>query len=237
MLPIKDLNRTLTTPHVNRLLLITNILIFAIYTLSSLGIVFGTGLAHFIDAHFVMVPAEILNGQKLYTLVTSMFMHASIYHLFGNMIYLYVFGDNIEDVFGHVGYLAFYLVSGLAAASAHVATMLYAPMISNILGVTIPSDLTIGVLGASGAISGVLGAYIVLFPKAYVLTLIVYAILPIPAFLFLGFWFVLQWLMGFFDVAGGVAYFAHIGGFIIGMMLALTIGLKRKKDLKAKMRV
>jgi hypothetical protein len=115
--------------------------------------------------------------------------------------------------------------------------MLYAPMISNILGVTIPSDLTIGVLGASGAISGVLGAYIVLFPKAYVLTLIVYAILPIPAFLFLGFWFVLQWLMGFFDVAGGVAYFAHIGGFIIGMMLALTIGLKRKKDLKAKMRV
>ncbi len=237
MLPIKDLNRTLTTPHVNRLLLITNILIFAIYTLSSLGIVFGTGLAHFIDAHFVMVPAEILNGQKLYTLVTSMFMHASIYHLFGNMIYLYVFGDNIEDVFGHVGYLAFYLVSGLAAASAHVAAMPYAPMISNLVGVTIPSDLTIGVLGASGAISGVLGAYIVLFPKAYVLTLIVYAILPIPAFLFLGFWFVLQWLMGFFDVAGGVAYFAHIGGFIVGMMLALTIGLKRKKDLKAKMRV
>ena len=237
MLPIKDLNRTLTTPHVNRLLLITNILIFAIYTLSSLGIVFGTGLAHFIDAHFVMVPAEILNGQKLYTLVTSMFMHASIYHLFGNMIYLYVFGDNIEDVFGHVGYLAFYLVSGLAAASAHVAAMLYAPMTSNLVGVTIPSDLTIGVLGASGAISGVLGAYIVLFPKAYVLTLIVYAILPIPAFLFLGFWFVLQWLMGFFDVAGGVAYFAHIGGFIVGMMLALTIGLKRKKDLKAKMRV
>jgi membrane associated rhomboid family serine protease len=237
LLPIKDLNRTLTTPHVNRLLLITNILIFAIYTLSSLGIVFGTSLAHFIDAHFVMVPAEILNGQKLYTLVTSMFMHASIYHLFGNMIYLYVFGDNIEDVFGHVGYLAFYLVSGLAAASAHVAAMLYAPMISNLVGVTIPSDLTIGVLGASGAISGVLGAYIVLFPKAYVLTLIVYAILPIPAFLFLGFWFVLQWLMGFFDVAGGVAYFAHIGGFIMGMMLALTIGLKRKKDLKAKMRV
>lgn len=103
------------------------------------------------------------------------------------MIDLYVFGDNIEDVFGHVGYLAFYLVSGLAAASAHIATMLYAPMVSNLVGVTIPSDLTIGVLGASGAISGVLGAYIGLFPKAYVLTLIVYAILPIPAILFLGF--------------------------------------------------
>ena len=180
------------------------------YMLSSLGIFFGSGLANFVNAHFVMVPQEILQGQRLYTLVTSMFMHASIYHLFGNMIYLYVFGDNIEDIFGHFGYLVFYLISGFAAAFAHIATTLYAPAISNILGITILSGLDIGVLGASGAISGILGAYIVLFPKAYVLTLIVYAILPIPPFLFLGFWFVLQWLMGFFDVAGGVAYFAHI---------------------------
>lgn len=235
MLPLKDLNRTQTTPHVNRLLLLSNILIFAVYMLSSLGIFFGSGLADFVEAHFVMVPQEILQAQKLYTLVTSMFMHASIYHLFGNMIYLYVFGDNIEDIFGHFGYLVFYLISGFAAAFAHIAAILYAPAISSILGITIPSGLGIGVLGASGAISGVLGAYIVLFPKAYVLTYIVYIILPIPAILFLGFWFIMQWLMGFFDVGGGVAYFAHIGGFIMGMLLALTIGLKRKKILKAKM--
>jgi len=204
--------------------------------LSSLGIFFGSGVADFVEAHFVMVPREILQGQRLYTLVTSMFMHASIYHLFGNMIYLYVFGDNIEDIFGHFGYLVFYLTSGFGAAFAHIATALYAPTISSILGITIPSGLDIGVLGASGAISGILGAYIVLFPKAYVLTLMVYIILPIPAILFLGFWFIMQWLMGFYDVAGGVAYFAHIGGFIIGMMLALTIGLRRKRSLKAKVR-
>ncbi len=234
MFPIKDLNRTLTTPHVNRLLLISNILIFSVYTLSSLGILIGNGPANFIDSHFVMVPAEILNGQRLYTLATSMFMHASWYHLFGNMIYLFVFGDNIEDVFGHIGYLAFYLISGVAASLAQIAATLYAPAIGSLLGIAVSSDLTIGVLGASGAISAVLGAYIVLFPKAYVLTFIIIVILPIPAVLFLGFWFVLQWLMGFFNVAGGVAIFAHIGGFILGMIIALTIGLNRKKKLKTK---
>jgi membrane associated rhomboid family serine protease len=150
------------------------------------------------------------------------------------MIYLFVFGDNIEDVFGHIGYLAFYLISGVAASLAQIAATLYAPALSSLLGLAAPSDLTIGVLGASGAISAVLGAYIVLFPKAYVLTFIIIVILPIPAILFLGFWFVLQWLMGFFNVAGGVAIFAHIGGFILGMILALTVGLNRKKKLKAK---
>ncbi len=183
-----------------------------------------------------MVPTEILNGQRLYTLATSMFMHASWYHLLGNMLYLFVFGDNVEDVFGHIGYLAFYLVSGVAASLAQIAATLYAPAISSLLGIAVSSDLTIGVLGASGAISAVLGAYIVLFPKAYVLTFIIIVILPIPAVLFLGLWFVLQWLMGFFNVAGGVAIFAHIGGFIIGMIIALTIGLNRKKRLKTKTR-
>ena len=181
-----------------------------------------------------MVPAEILNGQRLYTLATSMFMHASWYHLLGNMIYLFVFGDNIEDIFGHVGYLIFYLISGVATSLAQIAATLYAPAISSLLGIAVPSDLTIGVLGASGAISAVLGAYIVLFPKAYVLTFIIIIIIPIPAVLFLGFWFVLEWLMGFFNVAGGVAIFAHISGFIIGMIIALTIGLNRKKKLKTK---
>jgi membrane associated rhomboid family serine protease len=218
-------------------LLIINILIFAVYTLSSLGIFFGNGFADYIYNNFVMVPNEILHGQRLYTLLTSMFTHVSLYHLFGNMLYLYIFGDNIEDVFGHAGYLVFYLISGLAAAIAHIATMLYAPLISSIIGITIPSELAVGVLGASGAISGVLGAYLVLFPKAQILTIVFYVIVPVPAILLLGFWFVMQWFLGFFDVAGGVAYYAHIGGFITGMVLALVFGLKRKRALKGRSRV
>jgi len=214
--------------------LITNTLIFALYLLSSQGILFSNRLADYFESNFVMIPNEILNGQRLYTLLTSMFMHASLYHLLGNMLFLYVFGDNIEDVFGHAGYLIFYLVSGFTAALTHTAVMLYAPFINNVIGLNIPSELTAGVLGASGAISGVLGAYLILFPKAQILTIVFYVILPIPAVFFLGFWFVLQWLLGFFDASGGVAYYAHIGGFITGIILALAFGLKRKRALKAR---
>lgn len=235
MLPIKDLNRTLTTPHINRLLLLTNILLFALYWLSSEGLLFGNGLADYVEANFVMVPNDILQGQNLHTLLTSMFMHASWYHLLGNMLYLFVFGDNIEDIFGHAGYLIFYLLGGLAAAFSHIAVMVYAPTISNLIGFAVPSDLTIGVLGASGAISGVLGAYLVLFPKANILTIVFYVILPVPAVFFLGFWFLMQWLLSFFDVAGGVAYYAHIGGFIAGVIFAVVFGLRRKKALKARL--
>lgn len=163
-------------------------------------------------------------------------MHASWLHLLGNMLYLYVFGDNIEDVFGHSGYLAFYLLSGLAAAFTHIGTMLLAPTIGNIINITLPSQLTVGVLGASGAISAVLGAYLVLFPKAQILTIVFYVILPLPAILFLGFWFIMQWLLSFFDALGGVAYYAHIGGFVTGMILALVLGLRRKKARKARAR-
>ena len=237
MLPIKDLNRTLTTPHVNRLLLITNITIFTVYWLSTQGILFSNQLSGYFERNFVMVPDEIIHGQQLYTLLTSMFMHAGWLHLLGNMLYLFIFGDNIEDVFGHPGYLAFYLVSGLAAATTQILAMLFAPTISSLTGIQMSSDLTIGVLGASGAISGVLGAYVVLYPKAQILTIVLYVILPIPAILFLGFWFVMQWLYVAFGLSEGVAYFAHIGGFITGMILALALGLKRKKALKARFRL
>jgi membrane associated rhomboid family serine protease len=157
----------------------------------------------------------------LYTLFTSMFMHATWLHLFGNMIYLYVFGDNVEDAFGHGSYFIFYIVSGLAAT------------FTDIISLTNPQDFYIGVVGASGAISGVLGAYVVLYPKARILSFPI--IVPIPAVIFLGFWFALQWLSIFFNIAGGVAYWAHIGGFIAGMILALTIGRKRKKAREARL--
>ena len=236
MLPIKDLNRPLRTPHVNRILLIANIVIFAVYWFSANGIFLSPKIADVIEGEFVMVPQDVIHGQKLYTLITSMFMHAGWLHLFGNMLFLYIFGDNVEDVFGHGSYLVFYIISGLAAAFAHILSIFFTPMLSDLVGIPISSDLTAGVVGASGAISGVLGAYLVLYPKAKILTIVTYFILPIPAIIFLGVWFVLQWLYGLFDVSGGVAYWAHIGGFVMGMILALAFGLKKKKARAAHFR-
>jgi len=115
-----------------------------------------------------------------------------------------------------------------------VATLAY---IVSILLVPAIGDLAAGLVGASGAISGVLGAYIVLYPKARIIALVFYFILPVPAIVFLGFWFIMQWFYGFFDMSGGVAYWAHIGGFIAGMMLALIFGLKRKKAREAHLRL
>jgi len=236
LLPIKDLNRPLRTPHVNRILLIANIVIFAVYWFSANGIFLSPKIADVIEGEFVMVPQDVIHCQRLYTLITSMFMHAGWLHLFGNMLFLYIFGDNVEDVFGHGSYLVFYIISGLAAAFAHILSIFFTPMLSDLVGIPISSDLTAGVVGASGAISGVLGAYLVLYPKAKILTIVTYFILPIPAIIFLGVWFVLQWLYGLFDVSGGVAYWAHIGGFVMGMILALAFGLKKKKARAAHFR-
>ncbi|MEM3623490.1 MAG: rhomboid family intramembrane serine protease, partial [Candidatus Bathyarchaeia archaeon] len=114
---------------------------------------------------------------------------------------------------------------------------LYAPLISEIIGIPLASDLISGVLGASGAISGVLGAYFILFPRAKILSLVFYLILPIPAFIFLGVWFLLQLVYWVTDIFSGVAYFAHIGGFVAGMFLALVFGLRRKKVREARLRL
>ena len=225
MLPLKDLNRSSTTPHVTRLLLIANIVIFVVYWLSASNILLGDRFAAEIEDKFTMIPAEIIRGQRLFTLFTSMFMHANWFHLLGNMLFLYVFGDNVEDAFGHASYLALYLISGLIAGLAQI-----------LISMLLLGDLTIGVIGASGAISGVLGAYLVLYPTARIVTLVGYFIVPLPAILFLGFWFIMQWAYGIFDPLGGVAYFAHIGGFIAGILLGLTIGRKRKKAREARLR-
>ena len=229
MLPLKDLNRSSTTPHINRLLLITNIVIFLIYWLGAVGIFPNGTFVGFIENEFVMIPEQIVHGQRLYTIFTSMFMHATWLHLFGNMLFLYVFGDNVEDAFGHLTYLVFYLFSGAAAAYGQILS----------IGLVLPNSGTYAdmIVGASGAISGVLGAYLVLYPKAKVLAIILYVLVPIPAILFLGAWFALQWLYTFFDLAAGVAYWAHISGFIFGMILALTIGLRRKKARDRRLRL
>jgi membrane associated rhomboid family serine protease len=192
------------------------------------------------DQNFVMIPYDIIHGQRVYTLLTSMFMHAGWAHLIGNMLYLYIFGDNVEDIFGHAGYLVFYLFCGVAAAFAHILSIIFAPTLSSLIGIPSGSDLTAGVIGASGAISGVLGAYLVLYPKSKILTLVFYGlpiIVPIPAIIFLGIWFIMQWLLAYLDAAGGVAYWAHIGGFVVGIILALIFGLRRKKAREARVRL
>lgn len=226
MFPIRDLNKALRTPHVNRLLIVVNIAIFLVFWLSTQNLLLSTSFAADMEERFQMVPSNVINGKSFYTLFTSMFMHGGWFHLFGNMLYLYIFGDNIEDIFGHTGYLILYIVCGLAADLAHI------------LSLTQPQDFNVGVVGASGAISGVLGAYLILYPKARILTLIFSIIVPIPAVVFLGFWFFMQWLFGVYDIlifqgASGIAYWAHIGGFIAGLVLASILGLRMKKTREA----
>jgi len=160
----------------------------------------------FVPSRFLASP-----GGDFLTLFTSMFMHAGWVHLIGNMLYLWIFGDNVEDRFGHIRFLIFYLLCGIAATFAQMAFS---------SGSNVPN------LGASGAIAGMLGAYILMFPRGKVNVLMGQAVIPMPALVVIGLWFVLQFFSGIGSIAttaetGGVAYMAHIGGFIAGLMLAL----------------
>lgn len=218
MIPISDNNADrLRTPIVNYILIALNILVYVYYQQ------FGTNHAFLMS--FSTIPQEILTGNDVVfegrmgvtpipvylTVLTAMFMHGSLAHLGGNMLYLWVFGDNLESRMGHVKYLFFYLVAGIIATLCHVFA-------SRILG----SDLLIPSLGASGAISGVLGGYLLLFPKNEVRVLVIAVIIKVPAFITLGLWIVLQLFSGWGSIGaegGGVAYAAHIGGFAAGMLL------------------
>ena len=167
---------------------------------------------------YAIVPAEITQGQGFETLFTSMFLHGGFMHLAGNMLFLWIFGDNLEDEMGHLGFAVFYIASGLGAGLIHVLTAPYS---------TVPT------IGASGAIAGVMGGYLLLYPKAKVdilIILIVFIrILPIPAWIMLGLWFAMQFLggIGSDPNAGGVAYWAHAGGFVVGLLLTLPVWLRR----------
>ncbi len=164
---------------------------------------------------WAVVPRRLMANpaEDVPTLFTAMFMHGGWLHLLGNMLYLWIFGDNVEDRFGSVKFLVFYLVCGLAATFAQVA---FTP------GSSIPN------LGASGAIAGVLGAYMVMFPKGQVRVLMGRGVVHMPAVAVLGFWIVLQFINGFGSISntaetGGVAYMAHIGGFVAGLVLAYLL--------------
>jgi len=220
MIPIGDDNTGHTRkPFVNWLLIIVNVLVFIFLQGSGNDIQFTYA--------FSTVPAEIIQGRDIAsgyleptpipvygTLITSMFMHGGWAHLLGNMLYLWVFGDNIENRLGHSRYLGFYLVCGILASLSHVfATSALSPQ-----------HLYIPSLGASGAISGILGGYLMLFPKGRVRVFFLRGIIEVPAFVALGIWIVFQIISGVGSLGvqgegGGVAYAAHIGGFIAGLIL------------------
>lgn len=205
MLPIGDDNSARrTVPLVTYALIALNALFFFIEL--SGGDAFIMKWA-FVPSRFLADPA----GDFL-TLFTSMFMHAGWLHLGSNMLYLWIFGDNVEDRFGHVKFTIFYLLAGLAATAAQLAFSL---------------DSNIPNLGASGAIAGVLGAYLVMFPRGRVSVLQGQRVIPMPALIVIGFWFVLQLFSGIGSIAntadtGGVAYMAHIGGFVAGFVLTFV---------------
>ena len=206
MIPIGDDNSSSrTVPIVSYAIIAVNVLVFLVEL--SGGDAFIMEWA-FIPSRFSANPV----GDST-TLFSSMFMHAGWLHLGGNMLYLWIFGDNVEDRFGHVSFIIFYLLSGVAATFVQLAFS---------LGSDIPS------LGASGAIAGVLGAYILMFPQRKVNVLLGRVVTQMPALIVLGFWFVLQFFSGIGSIAdssetGGVAYMAHIGGFVAGLVLALFL--------------
>ncbi|NKX37237.1 rhomboid family intramembrane serine protease [Rhodobacteraceae bacterium R_SAG4] len=212
MFPLRDHNPSGRTPYVVYLLMAANILGYLWYSTS-----FHRSMALFY-ATFAAVPREIMMGDAPFTLLTSMFIHGGIMHLAGNMLFLWIFGDNMEDEMGHLPFLLFYLVSGVGATLVHVMS---APM-SNV-----------PLVGASGAIAGVMGGYLLMFPKARVDILIIliifFRIIPIPAFIMLGLWLAMQFFGGLNadPNLGGVAYWAHAGGFFIGLALTVPLWLKR----------
>jgi membrane associated rhomboid family serine protease len=217
MIPIRDENPSRTIPLVTIGLIAVNMVVF-FYEVS-----LGDGIEQLVSTAGV-TPYNIVHvGLPAYpTLLTSMFLHGGWGHVLGNMLYLWIFGDNIEDFLGKIRFVIFYLVCGFAASFAHIVTQANSQ---------VPS------IGASGAISGILGAYILLYPRAKVLTVIPLGyfirIVKLPAILVLGIWILLQLVSGIASLPGagergGVAWFAHIGGFLAGLALVRLFGGRRK---------
>jgi|Deesub1362B_J571_1020462.scaffolds.fasta_scaffold00003_333 membrane associated rhomboid family serine protease len=216
MLPIKDINRPSRPAIVTKMLIAINIVVF-VYTYLKPLRVFQQ-----IVYEYGVKPALILQGKELYTLFTGMFLHGDITHIFGNMLYLWIFGDNVEDRLGHTTFLVFYISSGVIASLVQVFFT--------------PSSM-VPMIGASGAVSAVLGAYLIMFPWARVLTLIFgwfIWMVEIPAYYYLGFWFLLQFLYGLISLRGValyIAYWAHISGFILGIIVAIYARYKYRRRL------
>lgn len=214
MLPIRDHNPSTRVPYVTYALIAINVAVF-LY-----GVAFITTEAQINRLYFdyAMIPARIGAGENYPSLITSIFLHAGFMHLAGNMLFLWIFGDNMEEEMGRLPFLAFYLACGVGA---DLAQYLSDPMSQ------------VATVGASGAIAGVMGGYLLMFPKAKVdiliILIIIFRIIPVPAFIMLGLWFALQLFqsLGSDPTGGGVAYWAHSGGFIIGALLTIPLWLRR----------
>jgi membrane associated rhomboid family serine protease len=216
--PLKDNVPTRSFPVVTVALIVTNFAVWIFYQLPHLDRSVVEYAYQPCEVVSSCPPGTAVGHDWDITWLTSMFMHGSWLHIIGNMLFLWIFGNNVEDAMGRVRFLVFYLLSGFAAIAAQTVVT---------LAVGTNADAAVPTLGASGAVSGVLGAYLVLLPTASVLTLIFFFVLEVPAFLFLGFWFGFQLWEGGYSIVqpqagGGVAFFAHIGGFAFG---ALTVRL------------
>ena len=224
MIPIRDSVRSSHFPIVNYSLIVVNFLVF-FYELS-----LGSGLDRFLE-QWALVPALVADQPLaptgpssssppgIATIFTSMFLHGGWLHILGNMLFLWVFGDNVEDAMGRLRYLAFYLIVGATAALVQMFMSI---------------DSLLPSLGASGAVSGILGAYILLYPKARVLTwvpVLIFLVIRLPAVIFIGVWFLIQFFQGLVasndPTLGGVAWWAHIGGFLAGLIL---VNLFRRQE-------
>jgi membrane associated rhomboid family serine protease len=221
MIPLRDENPTHITPVITYLLILVNIAVFVFQMM------LGANNDAFIY-QFALIPAEVTSRvslEPIFDIFTSMFMHAGLAHIGGNMLYLWIFGDNVEDRLGSFKYIIFYIIGGVVASLTHIYTN---------PGSQIPT------VGASGAIAAVLGAYLVLYPSQKVLTLIPLGfwlrLTMLPASVVLGLWFVLQFFQGVASLGmpdvGGVAFWAHIGGFVSGVVLGWLLK-KPEKDYPA----
>jgi membrane associated rhomboid family serine protease len=224
MIPLRDANPVRRTPVVTIAIVVACIAAFA-YRLGLDSTADGGAAVDAFFEQYGLVPAHLSAaiasgrglGEQALSIFTSMFLHVDLQHIVGNMIFLWIFGNNIEDRLGRLGFIAFYLLAGVAAAATQFA---------------IDPSSTVPMVGASGAISAILGAYVVLFPGARVLSLVFlvffYQLIEVPAWAYLGFWFVLQLVDGLGSLGaagsqGGVAFFAHIGGFLVGVAVGLLL--------------
>jgi membrane associated rhomboid family serine protease len=212
MIPLRDYNPTRRPSLLTWGLILIN---FAVYFYLAQNPVMDENAI----AQYAVVPADITAGRHLGTLITSMFLHASLLHVGGNMLFLWIFGNNVEDRLGEIRFVIIYFASGIAGS---------------LLQVYITPTSTIPMLGASGAISGILAAYVIYFPRARVLTFIVpFFFITLSAYVFIGYWILLQALNAYLNLGvagGGVAFFAHVGGFASGLILAILLRPREHPD-------
>ena len=223
MFPIRDDQPRYSVPVVNYFVIALNLLVYFCFEVPAQ--MQGQRAFDVLVLHFGLIPEHFtraISGSTHYTIpgtlltiLTSMFLHGDLFHILGNLWFLWIFGDNIEDYLGHFPYLLFYLLCGIAAALTDIA---------------LDPSSQLPTIGASGAIAGVMGAYILLYPRAKVLTWVVFIFFWwIPSWFFLGYWFLIQFIAGYqmlaiqTATAGGVAWWAHIGGFIWGALIALVL--------------